>query len=310
MKVIKNLFLLIVYVISINHSFGQALENSIFWKISGNGLEKPSYIFGTHHLHDYTFIKNNEGIHQMLKEVDIVVGEVEIDNQDLSIVTKMFGAMMMKDQTISSLLSPEQFKIVDAALKKHAGLGLRMFNQFKPIFVYQVIMVSKYAKTQDNGAAFNPNMMESPLGSSMDGYFQQVGQEEGKEIKGLETIDQQLSILVDGYSLDRQVEMLLEIAQDQESDDADKLLELTKLYQEQNIEALYTSIKETSSDDELRTLVIDRNVQWIPQLEEMFKNKKSVFVAVGAGHLPGDFGVLKLLAQKGYTITPVSIIVE
>ncbi|MDX2306578.1 MAG: TraB/GumN family protein [Microscillaceae bacterium] len=297
MKMIKIYQLILVWISFVPFSVqGQTIQNSIFWKISGNGLEKPSYIFGTHHLHDYAFIEKNEEIHKILASVDMVVGEVVVNDQNMAgIMAKLFSSMMMKDQTLEKLLTPEQFKKVDASLRTSSGFGLKFFNNYKPIFVYLIIMASK---------------MEAPIGNSMDIYFQQVGQKTQKEIKGLETADEQLSVLANGYSLERQVEMLMEIVDEQEGSESDQLKELGNLYRQQNIQALYTLMQETSPEDELKILLIDRNIKWIPQIKEIFAAQKSAFIAVGAGHLPGDYGVLNLLAQKGYTLTPILIPVE
>jgi uncharacterized protein YbaP (TraB family) len=50
----------------------------------------------------------------------------------------------------------------------------------------------------------------------------------------------------------------------------------------------------------------NRNIAWIPTLEELFK-KSTSFVAVGAGHLPGELGVISLLKQKGYTVEAIAL---
>ena len=53
-------------------------------------------------------------------------------------------------------------------------------------------------------------------------------------------------------------------------------------------------------------LLDDRNIAWIPKLETAFKEKPT-FVAVGAGHLGGTNGVIKLLRAKGYQVSPVKL---
>ena len=54
----------------------------------------------------------------------------------------------------------------------------------------------------------------------------------------------------------------------------------------------------------LMKALFKRNQNWIPKIEEKIKDH-SCFIAVGAAHLPGDKGVLNMLKQKGYTVTPV-----
>jgi uncharacterized protein YbaP (TraB family) len=51
--------------------------------------------------------------------------------------------------------------------------------------------------------------------------------------------------------------------------------------------------------------LVKRNQNWIPQISKMVQ-EKPIFIAVGAGHLPGEQGVLKLLQEAGYTVSPIN----
>ncbi len=287
--------------------------NSIFWEISGNDLAKPSYLFGTHHLHDYKFIEKNEVIDRSLQSVDQVAGEIVIEQNMLSLGLKYTSYMMMTDTTLDKLLTEEQFKATDECMREYLGIGVAMFNNFKPIFVYQLIMVAKYMQTQEESQPESaPNPMESPMatGNSMDTYFQNRAKELEKEVIGLETVDDQLKVLIGGYSLERQVEMLMEMVDDQEGDSTNELLRLSNLYNQQNLSELLKLMEESTTQDELATLLINRNNSWIPVIDRNLQEGKSTFIAVGAGHLPGTYGVIHLLREKGYTLKPIRIEVE
>jgi uncharacterized protein YbaP (TraB family) len=52
-------------------------------------------------------------------------------------------------------------------------------------------------------------------------------------------------------------------------------------------------------------ILYDRNVSWIPKLEQLF-GRDGVVVAVGAGHLRGPKGVPALLEAKGYAVSRVT----
>ena len=49
-------------------------------------------------------------------------------------------------------------------------------------------------------------------------------------------------------------------------------------------------------------LLLERNLNWLPQLQSMLKNKYIEYVLVGAAHLAGEDGLLALLQQKGFNV--------
>ena len=52
-------------------------------------------------------------------------------------------------------------------------------------------------------------------------------------------------------------------------------------------------------------LLNNRNYNWVEKLKKLMPGK-SLVVAVGAGHLPGDKGVINLLRKAGFTVTPIA----
>ncbi|MFN3315900.1 MAG: TraB/GumN family protein, partial [Raineya sp.] len=84
------------------------LENSVFWEISGNGLKKPSYLFGTHHLYPAENIKKNDLIKEKINACQAVVGEIAMDNM-LAMSMATMKAMIMKDTTLKDLLGEKDY---------------------------------------------------------------------------------------------------------------------------------------------------------------------------------------------------------
>lgn len=316
MKNLKIYFILI-QVFVYHASFSQEVPevNHIFWKISGNNLAKPSYLFGTHHLYSSDFIKESDTVQSILSSVDKVVGEIVVDEADIGLMFKMMQKMMLKDKTLKDLLSEEDYKATDNALKKHAGMGILFFNKFKPIFVYQTLTMGKYMKSQKikpddtdtEKSSSSGGMSGDIMQNSMDAYFQKEGKKQGKEIGALESAEAQMDILFNDDNLEEQVKMLLDAVYDREEEQGQDIETLSKLYQQQKINDLFEIIKESTKDKDLDRLLTNRNKDWIPKMEEMFKSGKSIFFAVGAGHLPGDIGVIYLLMQKGYTVKPIPL---
>jgi len=91
-----------------------------------------------------------------------------------------------------------------------------------------------------------------------------------------------------------------------EDDDMDEMKEIFIAYRDEQmtkmVELMQTSSPELMTYEDL--FLNDRNASWIPKIEEYIKTK-SCFIAVGAGHLPGKKGVIELLRDQGYTVTPL-----
>jgi len=76
-------------------------------------------------------------------------------------------------------------------------------------------------------------------------------------------------------------------------------------YKAQNLTALQDEIEQSPDmKGQEEALLINRNKNWIPRMEGAMQGN-SILFAVGAGHLGGDFGVIKLLRDKGYKLTPI-----
>lgn len=306
----KNIF--IFFFLFATLSLQAQLENSIFWEIKSDSSSKPSYIFGTHHLYDFEFVKNSAVILSKLEKSDIMFGEIVIDENDPSLIMKAALAMMMTNNSLDKLMSAEDYQATVDYCREVADIDISkniMFNKLKPIAIQQIIMVAKYANMEKaNGKTPSNSNIEdmNSLGDSMDAFFQQKAKGYKKEVKGLETVDYQLKALYDGYTLERQTEILLEMVYG-EDESLEELKNMNELYQAQNLEKLYKFTKKSMRDEELKVLLTDRNENWMPIINKHIQKGKSLFIAVGAGHLPGELGILNLLKEKGYTIKPIKI---
>lgn len=297
-----QLLLITVFLTTLFSSFTWAQDTppeakSIFWEVKGPGVKKPTYLFGTHHLHDYSFINQNKIILKKLKKADIVAGEIVIE---ASTMMKVAMASVMPDKTLNELMSAKDYKATDACLKKYMGMGVQLFSRFKPIAIYQMIMLQKYAKVLKMDLKKNGN-------SSMDEYFQKSARNLNKKLIALETVDDQLKVLYDGKPIKKQVELLLEMVYDKDSLATQEIIKLNKMYKRQDLDGLHQLMKRTASEQELQALLVDRNKKWIPKIEALLKSGKGAFIAVGAGHLPGKFGVIQLLREKGYKVSALKI---
>lgn len=269
-------------------------QAQILWKVSGNGLDKPSYILGTHHIASKDICDNIAGFEAAYAAIEQVYGEV--DTEEMNSPKTQFRMMphmkMPQGKTLSSLYTEEQIQTLDAFLTPLLGTGLKAFDTFKPVVVsstLQVIIAMKVFPTFD-------------ATKGIDSYMQELAKKDKKEAKGLETIDFQVELLYNA-PLEEQAADLLEMAE-KGKEAEEMILELTECYQKQDLKGMMEMMLEDSEPEEMEKLVYSRNRNWIVQMKEIMPATPTMFV-VGAGHLPGDEGVLTLLKKEGFKVEPV-----
>ncbi len=290
MKLIQCILIALLGISNNSSTQNKKSENSLLWEISGNGLQKASYLFGTYHFADKGFIDTMKVLNEKLNLADAVVGELIIDK---AMSMKLTPYIMMKDNTLDSLLTPKEFKMVDDYLKTIGKYDLLKMNKLKPIMVHNLIMADLAPKTF---TATNP---------PIDQYIQDYGKANHKEVFGLETVEDQAKILF-GSNIISQKEMLIKSVKEIKKIRRENI-QLYQSYIAQNLkelEKMLASSKDFTSD-EMDDLLKNRNKKWLSKLPKMME-KQSLFIAVGAGHLIGKDGLIKNLKAKGYTLNPIT----
>jgi len=267
--------------------------NSILWKVTGKGLQKPSYLFGTYHFLSNAFVDTMPAIIQAYKTTEAVVGELVMDS---SIQGPMIEASVLKGTTLQKVLPDTLYTKASEWFKQEAGLDLGKLDQLNPI----TVMTAALAITQQK---YFPN---KPGEVQLDTYFQSEAKKDGKNIMGLETIDVQIKALFGQLTMQRQIELLNETFK--EKDGLKQLISIMNTaYVSQNMNELQQLMYGSSyKPEEMKILLDDRNNNWMQQLPKLMK-EQSVFVAVGALHLVGKKGLINQLKEQGYTVTPVNL---
>lgn len=134
----KNILLAILCLLS-SKFFAQTItaENSILWKVTGNGLEKPSYLFGTYHFLSNAFVDTMPAVIQAYKSAEAVVGELVIDS---SIQAPMMEASVLKGTTLQKVLPDTLYAKASEWFKQEAGLDLVKLDQLNPVTVMTAVM--------------------------------------------------------------------------------------------------------------------------------------------------------------------------
>ncbi len=288
MKKLVFLFFVFSFTNTIQAQTTDNAQNSLLWRISGNGLEKPSYIFGTIHLipkDDYFF---TETMKEKFDSCENLVLEIDIN---LSLAEQINAAkqMMFPDgKTLKDYMTENEFSRFKTYLSDSLGIKESTFKQIqriKPLFSSGLILRDLTGKTKTYEEEFNKRAKKNKM-----------------KISGLETLQFQMD-LINNISIEDQVKMLLE--DDMKTNPLDDYKKLLSFYKAQNLDSLKVLINSDDSMAELGDKFLkDRNADWISKIEKLI-SKNSSFIAVGAGHLAGNDGVLNLLRQKGYIIEPV-----
>lgn len=290
MSLIKYLFICFLFLSSSANAQTKKATNTLLWEISGKDLAKSSYLFGTYHLADKSFIDSMKVVNEKLSAADAVVGEL-VMNKDMAV--KLMPFMLLKDTSLNQILTPKEYQFVNGYLKKLGPYDLKMFNKFSPMVLQTLILQLTSPKTITET---NP---------AIDQYFQDYGKANGKEVLGLETVEEQGKVLF-GSSLDRQKKMLLQYIKEEKKNKvaADKLY---NDYIHQDLSALEKAFKDQKdmTQEELDDLLKNRNLNWLAKLPALMQ-KHSLFIAVGAGHLVGKDGLIKGLQAQGYTVKPLA----
>ncbi|SEA08799.1 hypothetical protein SAMN05216331_1188 [Porphyromonadaceae bacterium KH3R12] len=290
----------IFLLLSCSSGASNKTESSLLWKISGNGLQKPSYIFGTHHLVPISFLDSIPGIEAAFEETEQTVGELDMSNMSEMQMKIMGEGMLPPDIAYATLLSPEDTAVLDSMLRAVVGVGLDQLGQLKPAMLSNLISISLYQR-------YYPSVASA---QNIDYYFQEEALKRSRPVVGLETTEDQIYVLLNSQSLERQAEMLICMVKHPEML-KEQMDEMQAAYHAQDIEVLRQLYEKEIPDDpcpsteeEKNVLNGDRNRKWLDQLPSIMEDKSS-FIAVGCLHLPGDDGLIEGLRELGYNVEAV-----
>ena len=296
----KKILLLAAVLIA---GFATNPQAQILYRISGKGLESPSYIVGTYHLAPASFADSIPGMKTAIDGTQQVCGELDLMDafKPENAARLMKAQMLPEGVTLSSLFTAEQLERLNALLLEVMGSNLKdeafaaQMEKMTPVALSTTLTLTAYIKQTPS---FNPMEL-------IDNYFQTLAMQSGKSIKGFETVDFQMEVLY-GAPLEKQANDLICLVD--HFDDANEMANLvTTAYFTQNLQQIDEVMEQESdmdcgtTEEEEETLIYNRNRNWVDLMPEMMVEKPTLFV-VGAAHLCGEKGVLNLLEKAGYTI--------
>ena len=273
-----RLGILLILIISSSNVFSQ---NALLWKIS-DADNRNSYLYGTIHLKDERVFAYADTVIGCMKMCDKVVLELDLNPMNLLQYSNML--FLTGDSTLKDFFNGKDYDTIVNTVEKTTGMQFSFFERFKPVALLSVVM---------------ENILPGDMETTLDEFFYKKGIQMHKEIVGLETFDEQFKIL-ESIPMESVIDFLKH--PEKTISDLDpmicdylntKLNELLRLMQEDETMA---NLKKEFLDE--------RNIKMAAKIDSLFKNN-TLTIAVGAGHLPGEKGLINLLKKKGYKLTPI-----
>jgi uncharacterized protein YbaP (TraB family) len=277
------IFCIVPFLFSFNLVSAQSQPASLLWRITGNGLEKPSYLYGTMHLKDRRLFFFSDSLY---KSIENAAGfAMEIDPNEM--MDSLFSSMSTGDTSalLREILDKKQYDKVAKKLEKKLGIPAERITKKKIVEIRE----SWYYKVRKN----------DDMKTAMDLYLFDIAKKQGKLVGGIEDVSDQLNFRDE---LGKDIDISEYINDDDEAIKKAYLEKMIDVYVKQDINQLEKMVNASGSARDFA--MIKRNIKMARRMDSLAHIRNSFF-AVGAAHLPGDSGVVKLLQQRGFTVEPV-----
>lgn len=258
-------------------------DKSLLWEISGKGLAKPSYLYGTIHMMcEKDFKVAPKTVNALNKSGQLVIEANIFDPEMNTILIKAMTA----DVPLSKKLSPADYHDIDSILKKTCGVPLAPFENYR-LAALVSLMAQKSFPCKEL--------------KSYEDTFVKIAQSDKKKIGYFEGLEEQTGYMLKSFSDQQIIDQIKDF--DSTNMNNDKMV---AAYKAEDLNALYRCITSADLMDEngMHWLLEVRNKNWVAKMPEMMQ-QGSAFFAVGSAHLAGPLGLIKLLRTQGYTVTPI-----
>lgn len=271
---------------------GATAQRSILWEISGNGLEKPSYLLGT-----LKFIGEREFIwpkefKAKMDQCKIFAIEDQVDHKAQMELNKALH--FPKGKSLATELPAEDYAKLLAFMEKE-------FNMHKAHFEKDLGRLIPLA--------LSINLTRMALGEKVRYYDIELlltAKKEKLKAYSLEGIGREAEA-IQKFPMDEQKKALMESISNFAAQRAE-YQQLEAAFDANDLDKVFALTLHPTEDhpDFVEVFYSQRNQEWMPKIEKMIHDKPA-FIAVGITHLEGDKGLLKLLQDKGYTLTSVPL---
>lgn len=264
---------------------GFAQGNSMLWKISGNGLKHDSYLFGTIHMLCPDDFEIKQKCLDALNASQKVVFEVDLSKSENLQAIQAFAA---PDPDFIKKFTESEVKSMDSILVAQQ-LSMKLLDYVSPVTMISLFSLKGF------------NCPDPTKLKSYETELATIAKEKAKPIGELETVDFQFNLMKELVTPKLFMESVFQL---------DKYPALTAkmvaAYKSENLTELTELIQDPAwmTAEQREKLLNDRNINWTTIIPNLIRDE-ACFIAVGAGHLSGDKGVIVLLKEKGYRVTAI-----
>jgi uncharacterized protein YbaP (TraB family) len=267
---------------------GQKKYPALMWKIEGNGLAKPSYLYGTMHVSSKIAFNLSDAFFEALTNADAIA--LETNPEFWLSYYRDSGLVEVAEYFMDTERFFGDYGIYDRIIATNES----NLNQMQRLFQSQEPMLNQLLYRFNYG---QENYEETTY---LDMFIFQTGKKRGKPIYSLEDfIEAQLLVERSGIP-------------DEDDEDEDfnffggnygSQMDLETAYLERDLDLIDSLITKNFSKNYRKYLLTIRNKNMVDALDSLMPHQ-SIFAGVGAAHLPGEDGMIQLLRDRGYTVTP------
>ena len=265
------------------------VRHSCLWRVTSG--KSSVFLLGSIHVLKDNSTQLNPSIEKAFNDSLVLVFEVDPKDMTDTKAQQMVLAkgMLPEGQSLDKIIKKETYQLARARAKD-LGLDITTFNRFKPwLFVMRLAM----AKMQRLGFSSQ---------NGIDTYFYSKAAQSGKQIQGLETLEQQMAVL-DTMSKMNQDDLVRQAIRDLDvmEEELDSIIEA---WTTGDLKALEDIILKSFKEFPLvyKALITRRNMEWAIKIGTFLRQKDNHMVIVGAAHLAGKEGVVELLRKEGFEV--------
>ena len=259
-------------------------KQSLLWEVTKSPSSPVSYLFGTMHIKDQRAFRLQQMVYQKIIACEAFATEFNLD--DANPAGAIHFTQLPPGQRLSDFYSPRQYAKMERMLFKAFGLQLSLFQGFQPMLLANFI---------------SEKILSNDMPFSLDEHLFRFAKAQQKEIKGIETYEEQMAIF-HKIPFDYQLKALLWMSK-HVSRHRKQLLQMTAVYEKGDLRQIYQSTKKNAGG--LRKMLLFNRNQIMAERIRPIMEEQSLFAAIGAGHLGGQKGVLRLLKAYGFRLKPI-----
>jgi len=289
MKKYQPLTVLLLTLISLSSVFGQ---NSILWEVSGNGLTTTSYLHGSlKFIGEKEFIIHQE-IEKRLKMAGLFAIEDQVNHHAQHELNKAIH--FPKGESLETLYSTADFNKIQSFFQSQFGISKKKFSKtYAKIKPLALSIAMTRLSLHEEVKFYDMELLKMANNLKMKTYSLEAIDREAEAFNAFPIEDQATALLHSIDNFDKQKDEYLKLEAAYIQGDIDKVFEYS----------LHPFEKNATFMEEF---YFKRNLEWLPKIESMIAENIS-FISVGVTHMEGEKGLLNLLKEKGYTLTPIQV---